>query len=144
MSGEGTEQTLTDRLLHVASEGRNDVRTAIIELTRIAPWLDMRETSARLAEIQLRLDSDTFNLLVLGTFKTGKSTLVNALLGGTTKPVDLGGHKGPMVTDDLPATAVVTAVHYSEEPYVKAWSMEGKLKTWSLAKYLQGKYSEVL
>ncbi|MGO8956997.1 MAG: dynamin family protein [Streptosporangiaceae bacterium] len=81
--------------------------------------------------------SDTFNLIVMGRFKNGKSTLVNALLGPTTRPVALpNGCKGPMMVDDLPATATLTGVRYAEEPYVRAWGFDAKAETWSLARYL--------
>ena len=137
MSGEDTKQTLTNQLDNARKKAQSGTSTVISGLTQVATRLEMRETAARLADIQRQLDSDTFNLIVVGRINSGKSTLLNALMGGTTRSVDLGGSKGPMVVGDLPTTAIVTAVRYSVEPYIKAWSMEGKSQVWSLPRYLR-------
>lgn len=121
MSGEDTKQTLTNQLDNARKKAQSGTSTVISGLTQVAT----------------RLDSDTFNLIVVGRINSGKSTLLNALMGGTTRSVDLGGSKGPMVVGDLPTTAIVTAVRYSVEPYIKAWSMEGKSQVWSLPRYLR-------
>ena len=54
-------------------------------------------TSSRLAELGERLERRDFNVAVLGEFKRGKSSLVNALLGVPVLP-----------TGVLPLTSVVT------------------------------------
>lgn len=59
----------------------------------------------RLERARLRLEDPEFHVLVVGEFKQGKSTLVNALLGTDVCPVD----------DDI-ATAVPTAIRWSERP----------------------------
>ncbi|MDA8341398.1 MAG: dynamin family protein [Actinomycetota bacterium] len=51
-----------------------------------------------------RLESKQFHILVLGEFKRGKSTLVNALVGHPVLP-----------TGVLPLTAVATEVHFGVE-----------------------------
>lgn len=51
------------------------------------------------------MDNDFYRVVVLGEFKRGKSTFVNALLGQSILP-----------TDVLPETAVITNLLYSEEP----------------------------
>ena len=51
------------------------------------------------------MDNDFYRVVVLGEFKRGKSTFVNALLGRSILP-----------TDVLPETAVITNLLYSEEP----------------------------
>ena len=59
----------------------------------------------RLAGARRRLDDPSFHVLVVGEFKQGKSSLINALLGMDVCPVD----------DDV-ATAVPTLLRWSEEP----------------------------
>lgn len=125
----------------VESGGRKpkaDAVAAIEGLAKIAQSLDMTQTSNNLGQVRDHLMSDTFNLIVMGRFKTGKSTFLNALLGGTTTPVNLAGHAGPMVVDDLPATATLTGVRYAENPYVKAWHFDGSSQSWTMDEYLSG------
>lgn len=115
---------------------KQDALTAIKGVGKIADELGMNETSAAIARILEQLGSDAFHIMVAGRFKNGKSTLLNALLGGTTTPVDLGGRGGPMVMDDLPATATMTGIHYAETPYVRMHAFDGSVEDWSLSRYL--------
>lgn len=119
-----------------AEKAKKGAEAAIEGLASIARDLEMQETSDKLTATGRQLHSDTFNLIVMGRFKNGKSTLLNAILGGTTKPVDLQGHQGPMVVDDLPATAILTAVRYADTPYVRAWAFDGGREQWTLSRYL--------
>jgi GTP-binding protein EngB required for normal cell division len=57
-----------------------------------------------LAAVQKRLEDGRFNLAVLGQFKRGKSTLLNALLGDDLLPTDI-----------LPVTAIPTFIHFGSE-----------------------------
>src|SRR6266508_2984888 len=59
----------------------------------------------RLANTARRLADPSFHVFVVGEFKQGKSSLVNALLNAPVCPVD----------DDI-ATSAPTAVRYGEEP----------------------------
>lgn len=59
----------------------------------------------RLALAKKRLSDPSFHVFVVGEFKQGKSSLVNALLNAPVCPVD----------DDI-ATATPTAVRYGDEP----------------------------
>ena len=64
---------------------------------------DEREHSGR--ELLARLAEDNFQLAVVGQFSRGKSTLMNAILGGEYLP-----------TGALPMTSVVTTVRYASQP----------------------------
>ncbi|MFI2457934.1 dynamin family protein [Streptomyces sp. NPDC019539] len=128
--------TLADAVQTAVKEAKENAGKAISGLAALARDLDMEETADRLRTTEEQLRADTFKLIVMGRFKNGKSTLLNAILGGTTRQVDLGGQYGPMVVDDLPATATLTGVRYAEEPYVKAWGFDGKAQSWSLRRYL--------
>jgi hypothetical protein len=63
------------------------------------------DLGARLAQARERLIDPLFHVLVVGEFKQGKSSLINALLGMDICPVD----------DDI-ATAVPTKLHFAEPP----------------------------
>ena len=67
------------------------------------------DLSERLANARARLIDPLFHVLVVGEFKQGKSSLINALLGVDVCPVD----------DDV-ATAVPTKLHYGSEPSASA------------------------
>ncbi|RYX80673.1 hypothetical protein EON83_27570 [bacterium] len=110
---------------------------AVAQLAAVATALGMKEAAAKLHKTHEQMKSDTFNLIVLGRFKTGKSTLMNALLGRLTKPVPELGGKGAMATNPLPCTAILTSIRYSDTPYVKVWKMDGKSENWSLERYLK-------
>ena len=135
MSHTGTS-SLADMMMRGVEKAGAEADKSISGLAGVAGSLDMRETEAKLTETARQLRSDTFNLMVMGRFKNGKSTLLNALLGGTTTPVDLGGQQGPMVVDDLPATATLTGVVYAQEPYIRVWSFDGTSQDWPLDRYL--------
>ncbi|MEY2403348.1 MAG: hypothetical protein QOD38_899, partial [Acidimicrobiaceae bacterium] len=62
------------------------------------------DLAERLARARQRLVDPLFHVLVVGEFKQGKSSLINALLGVDVCPVD----------DDV-ATAVPTKLHYSKK-----------------------------
>lgn len=130
------KSALGDKLRPAVEAAHTKAGHAIDQLTGIAQALSMTETATGLQETAEQLRADTFKILVMGRFKNGKSTLLNALLGGTTRPVELHGHQGPMIVDDLPATAILTEVRYADESYVRAWSRDGKSETWTLNRYL--------
>jgi len=67
------------------------------------------DLSDRLARARTRLVDPLFHVLVVGEFKQGKSSLINALLGIDVCPVD----------DDI-ATAVPTKLHFAEHPEASA------------------------
>lgn len=60
---------------------------------------------ARARQLLARLAEDRFVLAVVGQFSRGKSTLMNAILGGAYLP-----------TGALPMTSVVTTVSYGSTP----------------------------
>lgn len=84
-------------------------KLALAELIRESMTLaherhdEQREGSAR--ELLARLAEDAFQLAVVGQFSRGKSTLMNAILGGPYLP-----------TGALPMTSVLTTVRYGSEP----------------------------
>jgi len=59
----------------------------------------------KLHNIRQALRDEKFRLVVLGQFKRGKSTFINALLGRDVLPVDV-----------IPATSVITEIYHDTEP----------------------------
>ncbi len=66
-------------------------------------------------ELKEKLTSHTFNLLVVGQFNRGKTTLINALIGESLLPVGV-----------IPLTSVVTVLSYGEEPIIKVCFEDGR------------------
>jgi len=69
----------------------------------------------RLELLKEKLLSKTINFAVIGQFKRGKSTFINALLG---KPI--------LPTGVIPLTSVVTIVKYAKEPFAKIVFLDEK------------------
>lgn len=133
---ERQENTLAGAVQSGAVAPKQAALTAIEQVGTVAAELGMQDTATAVAAVHEQLSSDAFHMMIAGRFKNGKSTLLNALLGGTTVPVDLAGHGGPMVMDDLPATATMTGIHYAEKPYVKMHAFDGTVEDWTLRRYL--------
>ncbi len=89
--GEGDGQLL--QLLDQASQSLSGFRP------------DYNDALADLNELRSRIQSGTFRLAVLGQFKRGKSTLLNALLGLELLPTDI-----------LPVTAIPTYIKGADTP----------------------------
>src|SRR2546423_1194241 len=76
--------------------------------------------TAKLWEIRKNLETDVFRVIVVGRFKNGKSTFLNALLGKLTHPSpELPEGGAPLPTADLPCTPTLTSIVYQERPAVR-------------------------
>ena len=62
---------------------------------------------AECRDLLTRLAEDRFNLMVVGRFSRGKSTLMNAILGGNHLPTGI-----------VPLTSVITTVRYGSRKQV--------------------------
>lgn len=78
------------------------------ELLRLSEEISLINTAQSIRETIEKSENDHFEVAIVGEFKRGKSTLINALLGQEVLPADV-----------LPATATLNRVTYSEEPYVQ-------------------------
>jgi len=120
------------------AQAQNETGGALRGLHSIADALEMTESAGRLHQAQTALEQDTFRLIMVGRFKTGKSTLMNALLGKPLREVrELAPGLGPMPTHDLPCTATLTSIYYADTPRVQAYRFDGKVEEWSLERYLR-------
>ncbi len=86
-----------------------DVERAVTEIDPGAEQLELHELGRRLHDEQL-------NVAVLGQFKRGKSTFVNALLGADVLPRGV-----------LPLTSVATAVMWGDRPEVEVISRQDEV-----------------
>ncbi len=120
------------------AQAQNQTGAALSGLHTVAVALEMTEAANRLQQAQTALAQDTFRLIMVGRFKTGKSTLMNALLGKPLHEVgELAPGVGPMPTDDLPCTATLTSIYYADAPRVRVYRFDGKVEEWSLERYLR-------
>jgi hypothetical protein len=131
------ERDLSAILNERRTEIQRQAKDAITDLKTVADRLGLKETANALQDVAAGLESETFNVMVTGRFKNGKSTFTNALLGGTTKPVNLEGGHGLMVVDDLPATAVLSAVNFADTPSITVKRLDRTAETWTLSRYLR-------
>lgn len=78
------------------------------ELERLAEEcerLGLPDRAGQMRERRQTLERDAFRLMVLGEFKRGKSTLINAMLGADVLPAKVA-----------PCTAVITELRWGEQP----------------------------
>jgi GTP-binding protein EngB required for normal cell division len=82
---------------------------AIADLIRSALSIDTADVNLRSAghDLLVRLAEDRFNLLVVGRFNRGKSTLLNAILGRSYLPTGI-----------VPLTSVITTIRYGSRAKV--------------------------
>lgn len=87
----------------MVGEPRARALEAVDTAARVAAALGRADLAGELTSVRERLVDPAFTVLVIGEFKQGKSSLINALLGTAVCPVD----------DDV-ATAVPTVLRYSD------------------------------
>ncbi len=68
-------------------------------------------------ELREKLSSNVFNLVILGQFKRGKTTLINALLGAEILP-----------TGVVPLTSIPTIIEHGEALRIKVFFEDGRVK----------------
>ena len=76
------------------------------------------KNNEKLEAIRLNLQQEKFRLVILGQFKRGKSTLINALLGKRVLPSDV-----------IPVTAVITELKYGPKREAVIFFHEGAPRT---------------
>jgi hypothetical protein len=88
-----------DWLVSLLNEGENLV-------SGLGP--DYKHEATKLSSLKDRLREGRFHLAVLGQFKRGKSTLLNALISEPILPVSV-----------IPLTAVPTFIHFGSVPTIR-------------------------
>ena len=82
-------------------------------------------------ELREKIESNVFNLVVVGQFKRGKTSLINALLGADILPVAV-----------VPLTSIVTIMTYGEVLRINVFFNDGRvaeIKPESLSQYVTEK-----
>ena len=85
-----------------------ELRDAFTNLKGFCVSLGMKNASESIDEMMKKSAEDSFDVAIVGEFRRGKSTLINALLG-----------KAILTSDVLPTTATLNRVTYGITPFVK-------------------------
>ncbi len=103
------EQTQTYDFGSYASfrETVNEMSEYLEQLRDYAASLNLDNTAKSIGDVIEKTAGEHFEVAIVGEFKRGKSTLINAILGKEVLPADV-----------LPATATLNRVTYSKDPYV--------------------------
>lgn len=121
-----------DRIRSSGDGGRSDLGErgawlgVLDELLSLAEGLLAESPRWHLAAARARLAEDRLNLVVLGEFKRGKSTLINALLGRNVLP-----------TGVVPLTSVVTTVAAGERDRLRVYFKDGRVQEHPLAQLVE-------
>src|SRR6202171_184445 len=122
---------MTDGLERYAA-ARDDIAAALDELRCLlapdAHWHAAEDDLNQLAAGAQRLRDDRFILAVVGEFSSGKSFLLNALLGKVAFEERTGGKRiaGLLATDINPSTATITELAYAPEESATAIYANGR------------------
>lgn len=84
-------------------EKKSDLAKMLGESSEIINDLAMPQFAENLKQLSDKVNNDSFKIQIVGTFKNGKSTFINALLGEDILP-----------TQALPCTAVINEIKYGE------------------------------
>lgn len=84
-------------------EKKDDLVRLIRESSGIIDDISLTQYAEGLRQLGSKIDNDTFKIQIVGTFKNGKSTFINALLGEDILP-----------TKALPCTSVINEIKYGE------------------------------
>ncbi len=80
------------------------IRQDLLETIQTLDRMNLSASRQRLAELSEKLTHEQFNLVVMGQFKRGKSTFINALLGAPIVPTSI-----------VPLTSIVTILRYGRQ-----------------------------
>lgn len=96
-------------------EEKQDLQQMVKKVLTLDYISKENRTQAALQELQQDMENDFFTVVVLGEFKRGKSTFINALL-----------QKELLPTDVLPETATINALMYNDTPTVQVVMNDGR------------------
>ncbi len=85
----------------------SELTESLAQLKEYSEEIGLVHTAKSIGDTIEKIAKEHFEVAIVGEFKRGKSTLINALLGQEVLPADV-----------LPATATLNRVTYSETPYV--------------------------
>lgn len=94
------------------------VTTGIAELGNICTDLGMAEQAGDMDQVRDRLQNHVFSVGIMGEFKRGKSTVINALLGQEVVPADI-----------LPCSATLNYIRWSPDKNAEIHFKDGGTQT---------------
>lgn len=100
------------------AEERERLGQLLGELAAFGRARDGDRVAEAVAALETKLQENRFNAVVVGEFKRGKTTFVNALLGASVLP-----------TAVVPLTSIVTAVTWGPEPRAEVRFADGRVLT---------------
>ncbi|HEY4440128.1 MAG TPA: hypothetical protein VGN14_06705, partial [Candidatus Elarobacter sp.] len=119
--------------LETYRSARDDVAARLDEIRALVEadaerWHDAGDDAAVLARTTSRLRDGRFVLAVVGEFSSGKSFLLNALLGKVEFEERTGGRRivGLLATDINPSTATITELSYAQDESATAIYPNGR------------------
>lgn len=92
-----------------------DLTTDLKKLKEFCKLLKLESNNDLIDEVLKRIANDSFDIAIVGEFKRGKSTLINALLGKDILPTDI-----------LPCSATLNRITYNVTPMVKIEYKDGR------------------
>ncbi|MCC8073792.1 MAG: dynamin family protein [Clostridiales bacterium] len=95
-----------------------EIAEGLSQMAKICDELDMTTQAKDLKESRTKLQEHKFAVGILGEFKRGKSTVINALLGNEIMPADI-----------LPCSATMNRVSYGIHPSAQLNMVDGTSKT---------------
>lgn len=93
-----------------------EVNTALTQMEKLCGQLGLEESRKVIEDSRRKLTSHKFSVGIMGEFKRGKSTVINALLGREIMPADI-----------LPATATMNRVTYDLQPHAQIIRNDGSV-----------------
>lgn len=93
-----------------------EVNTALTQMSRLCEQLELEESKRSIEASRHKLTSHKFSVGIMGEFKRGKSTVINALLGREIMPADI-----------LPCSATMNRVTYDLQPHAQVIKNDGSV-----------------
>lgn len=108
-------------MLNEYKELRKELLSNIAALKDFVSGRNNQRATRFLSEVYQKVEQNSFYLVVLGEFKRGKTTFINALLGEALLPSAV-----------VPLTSVVTMIKYGEKEDVEVFFLDGHTKKISI------------
>lgn len=93
-----------------------EVNTALTQMSKLCGQLELSESQKAIEASRHKLTSHKFSVGIMGEFRRGKSTVINALLGREIMPSDI-----------LPTTATMNRVTYDLRPHAQVIKNDGSV-----------------
>lgn len=93
-----------------------EVNTALTQMSKLCGQLELEESRKAIEASRHKLTSHKFSVGIMGEFKRGKSTVINALLGREIMPADI-----------LPCSATMNRVTYDLQPHAQVIKNDGSV-----------------